>query len=257
VLANGDYVVASPNFGGAVGAATFGSGTTGVTGTITAQNSILSTNIPNFGSGSQFGSYIQDNPVFGTFVVSGVAGSSPVIESAGSAQGINSLLGNANQLPGQSITISPAVLENALAGGNTVRLAALNSIFIESPFSLNGGTLALSAGNEIVFGASVTGNTPFILTARALSADVAFTQADTTLDGVPFQGPLIPQMRTMVDGITAPSTQPAPAPYGVVMGQYCAVVRPDGSCEREEATTPNESIAARGNAYLGDLLYRR
>ncbi|HUK08412.1 MAG TPA: hypothetical protein VLX09_11130 [Stellaceae bacterium] len=137
----------------------------------------------------------------------------------------------------------------AIAVNFTGNYFGTESAVLSAQGGTQGGSIAIVGGSG--------SNTPFILTARALSADVAFTQANTTLDGVPFQGPLIAQMRTIVDGVTAPSTQPAPSPYGVVMGQYCPVVRPDGSCEREEATTPNEAIAARGNAYLGDLLYRR
>jgi hypothetical protein len=257
VLSNGDYVVASPNFGVSAGAATFGSGTTGVTGTITAQNSILSLGLPVGGTGSQFGSYIQDDPVLGTFVVSGIAGSAPVIESAGSARGIAALLPNLNSFPGQSVTISATALDTALAGGNSVVLAATNDIVILSPINAGGGKLALSAGNEIIFDASESGDIRLALTARAISGIAPFSQLNTTLNDFPFQDPLIAQMGTMVENITAPGINAVPASYTVV-GPRCIVVRPDGSCQTEETgATLSDTIAGRGNAYLGDLLYRR
>jgi hypothetical protein len=52
-LTNGNYVVASPSWNGSLGAATWGDGTAGVTGTIDAGNSLVGSN-PNdqVGSGS-------------------------------------------------------------------------------------------------------------------------------------------------------------------------------------------------------------
>ncbi len=50
-LANGNYVVLSPNFNGNRGAATFGSGTTGITGEVSAANSLVG-NSPNDTIGS-------------------------------------------------------------------------------------------------------------------------------------------------------------------------------------------------------------
>jgi hypothetical protein len=67
VLGNGNYAVMSPYFNGESGAVTLASGTTGVTGTVSAANSTLGA-IPR----GYFGAAVQDNAAVGTVVVSGL-----------------------------------------------------------------------------------------------------------------------------------------------------------------------------------------
>jgi hypothetical protein len=68
VLKNGNYVVMSPFFGGEKGAATLGSGTAGVSGTVSSANSILGTKAHGY-----LGQSVQEDTVNGRIVVSGSA----------------------------------------------------------------------------------------------------------------------------------------------------------------------------------------
>src|SRR5207249_172239 len=51
-LTNGNYVVGSPDWNGKLGAATWGSGTTGVSGSISAANSLIGTTAGDLVAGS-------------------------------------------------------------------------------------------------------------------------------------------------------------------------------------------------------------
>ncbi|MBV9522341.1 MAG: hypothetical protein JO010_06090, partial [Alphaproteobacteria bacterium] len=274
VLSNGDYVVSSPfalSAQGGQGAATFGSGTTGVTGVISAQNSVFGNS-----SGGTFANIVQDDPANGTFVVSSVANFGQVTIVGGSLKGIETILGAGS--PSGSVTITPTALQNALAGGNSVTLVATNDITVASPLNLgNGaltldagndifinavvdarnGSLALNAGNAVIFNADVLNSGNLLATAAGLGAGGSVSEITATFNGISLPDQPINQMLAIAGKATQPGTTLAAMPYAANLAPRCVTVRPDGSCETEPAVTLGDALAARGNAYLDDLLYRK
>ena len=72
VLSGGDYVVSSPNWDGAVanaGAATWGSGTAGVSGAVSAANSLVGC-IQNFFDVLRHIGSLREKPLFGAEITS-------------------------------------------------------------------------------------------------------------------------------------------------------------------------------------------
>jgi hypothetical protein len=105
VLSDGNYVVDSPDWNGRRGAVTWGSGTAGVSGTISAANSLVGSNpndsvgtLNNFGSSGisvlSNGNYVVDSPFWSgnrgaVTWGSGTAGVSGVVSAANSLVGSN------------------------------------------------------------------------------------------------------------------------------------------------------------------------
>ncbi len=137
-LSNGNYVVVSPSWNNNVGAVTWGSGTSGVTGTVSDTNSLVGTSGGN--SGDQVGSFGVTALSNGNYVVASPSwnnsqgavtwgnGSNGIV---GTVSGLNSLLGTVagDQMGESGIT--------ALGNGNYV---------VSSP-SWNGGRGAATWGN--------------------------------------------------------------------------------------------------------------
>ncbi|HLJ64991.1 MAG TPA: filamentous hemagglutinin N-terminal domain-containing protein [Stellaceae bacterium] len=289
VLANGDYVVGSPFADNGRGAVTIGSGVSGVSGVLSAQNSVI-------GTGGQFGTFLYDNPALGTAIAFGY--SSDAVELAVSAKGINNLLGNANNFPGTSPVIAPGALQPALAGGGTVTLAAGNNITIASALDAKGGALVLKAGNDIVIDGNLTnfarlnlaainnitiasvldakggalvlntGNGIVIdgdlrnlasltLTGHSLDGSGSLPEGVATFNGLSLANPLVLQALTITGNVTQPYDTAAPVSYVQTMLPHCVTLQSDGSCDREPPKDIGGLLASRGNAYLGDLLYQR
>jgi hypothetical protein len=152
VLANGNCVVTSPSWsnGGLtnVGAATWINGTTGITGTINAANSVL-------GSTSNSGmNRAVDDPVNNTFLVPFAVPGSLVIGIPDPSQLTYPLGASA------SIAVDPAQLTGVLSAGTNLVLEASNDITVDSPIVVdnptgNGGNLTLRAGRSIILNASI------------------------------------------------------------------------------------------------------
>src|SRR5262249_26871117 len=77
VLSNGNYVVDSPNWNSNTGAVTWGSGTTGITGTISAANSLVGS-----GAGDQVGADFDASTATGSGGVTPLANGNYVVASA-------------------------------------------------------------------------------------------------------------------------------------------------------------------------------
>ena len=155
-LANGNYVVVSPFWANGsatqAGAVTWGSGTSGVRGAVSASNSLVGTL-----SGDQLGSGGAAALPNGNFLVS-----SPNF-SAGTGQVLISHAALSQQtfagFAGSDVGLDPVNLQNLLANGTAVTLQANTDLTIASPITVagnTGGTLTLQAGRSIVFNANVT-----------------------------------------------------------------------------------------------------
>ncbi len=182
-LTNGNYVVSSPSWhnGAAtsVGAATWGSGTAGISGVISSTNSLV-----GLTSNSGLSSEVADN-VNGTFYASfytetgtppggGTYGgrvrvgsqSAPISSQAFASQ------------TGQSVTLAPAVT-GTLNTGAAVTLQASNDITITNAITAdnpggNGGNLTLQAGRSLFINADITTD----------NGNLTLTANDTLANGV-------------------------------------------------------------------------
>jgi hypothetical protein len=169
-LANGNYVVNSPNWdridGGALancGAVTYGSGTSGITGTVSQKNSVIG-GIANAGLGTP----ADNTSVEGTFVC-------PFFTEEAVRIGLTS----PNQLTyalasDQNVTILPSFVTDTLNDGINVSLFANNDITISSLLSYNTGNLSMSAGRSVLFDADVSTG----------GANLTVVANDTLADGV-------------------------------------------------------------------------
>jgi hypothetical protein len=171
-LSNGNYVVLSPNWNGARGAATWVNGTTGQTldgrSTITPPNSLVGT-ADNAGLGS-----IVENRVTQTFLARFVT------EGGGR---VTAGLADPNLLTyclaqGQTLMITPDFLTRTLNTGTAVVLQASNDITINDPITVSagghGGALTLQAGRSILINAAITTD----------NGDLTLIANDTLANGV-------------------------------------------------------------------------
>ncbi len=187
-LSNGNYVVFSPSWdNGAVtdaGAATWGSGSVGVSGVVSSANSIV-------GLTSNWGlqPVVVDN-VNGTFYATFLneAGTPPGGGTFGGRVRVGSQITSPNTPPlasqtfasqtGVSVTLTPAVT-GTLNTGAAVTLQASNDITIASAITAdnpggNGGNLAFQAGRSLLINANITTD----------NGNLTLTANDTVANGV-------------------------------------------------------------------------
>ncbi len=160
-LANGNYVVSSPlwNAGGltvAAGAATWSSGTAGITGAVSGSNSLVGAfAADNLGSGGitplANGSFVVSSPIYdnGT-IVTGMAhyvtpsAGGPIVET----YAIN---------PSSDVALSATQISNILSTGTDLLLQANNDITVNTAVTAtNGGMLTLQAGRSVLLNADIT-----------------------------------------------------------------------------------------------------
>ncbi|WP_301101408.1 YDG domain-containing protein [Propionivibrio sp.] len=159
-LANGNYVVSSPNWdNGAIvdaGAVTWGNGTTGISGAVSSANSLV---------GSTANDAVGNNGVTalinGNYVVSSISWNNGAIASVGAATwgngttGINGAVTSANSLVG--ITANDQVGNwgiTALANGNYV----VNSPYWDKGAIVDAGAVTLGKGTTGISGAVTSAN---------------------------------------------------------------------------------------------------
>jgi filamentous hemagglutinin family protein len=157
-LTNGNYVVRSSAWDNGAfanaGAVTWGSGTAGVSGAVSATNSLVGSKIDdNVGSGGitalTNGNYVVRSPNF-----DGQRGAVWLVaDPASAAEMINASSGTAN--------VNPALLANAAGAGTTVTLQATNDITVNSAVNV-AGKLNLLAGNRMTLnaGGTITSTAP-------------------------------------------------------------------------------------------------
>ena len=164
-LSNGNYVVNSanwhpgpnPRIPAAVGAVTWGDGTSGVSGAVSAANSLLgATGTSMLGSGGildlQNGSYLINSPRYGV----GNIGQVLVASTAGNPTSVSNIA--FADTPGQTVNVPASNLAFTLAGGTAVTLQASNDITVNNDVLVsgnNGGSLTLQAGRSIVLNANI------------------------------------------------------------------------------------------------------
>jgi hypothetical protein len=171
-LSNGNYVVISPNWNGYRGAATWASGTSGLTldgdNTITPQNSLV-----GLAANSGFGGVVDD-PVNQSFLA-------PFSTDGGGRVVIGLVDPNQfsyDRAQGQTVTLTPAFLSATLNAGTAVVLQASNDITVNSPILVSaggaGGALTLQAGRSILINANI----------RTDGGDLALIANDPLANGV-------------------------------------------------------------------------
>jgi hypothetical protein len=165
-LSNGNYLVLSATFsyGDArdAGAVTFGNGTTGISGVVSAANSLVGSSAMDYVGQSTImelanGNYVVINPYWSNYTGAvtfgrGTTGVSGVISAT------NSLVGS---LPGDSVGVSPS--------GTGVTVLSNGNYVVASPFWLN------SAG-AVTFGNGTTGISGVISAANSLVGSSANDQ---------------------------------------------------------------------------------
>ena len=182
-LTNGNFVVMSPNWDGAaqdVGAVTWGNGTTGVSGVVSAANSLVGTTLyDNVGSAGVValpnGNYVVRSQVWDGAAAdvgavtwgNGTTGSSGVVSAANSLVGttLNDQVGysgvtaltNGNYVVGSMLWNGAAVDVGAVTWGNGTTgisgaVSAANSLVgsTAGDFVSNGGMMELTNGNYLV-----------------------------------------------------------------------------------------------------------
>ena len=148
-LTNGNYVVGSQNWNGDMGAATWGSGTAGVSGAVSAANSLVGSTASDFvGSG-----------------VTALSNGNYVVASSSFAGNTGQVLigtpGNIgfDTASGQTLRINPSGISATLAGGTAVTLQASNDITVNSNImvaGMAGGAFTLQAGRSINLNSVIT-----------------------------------------------------------------------------------------------------
>ncbi|HEY5072886.1 MAG TPA: filamentous hemagglutinin N-terminal domain-containing protein [Caulobacteraceae bacterium] len=172
-LSNGDYVVNSSNWANGseaqAGAVTWGADATGVSGAVSAANSLVGT------SRNALLEFRGDGGATTTFVASG--GGQVFI----GITDLNALTYSRAQ--DQTVTITPSALAAELATGSAITLQASNDITVNSAVDVpgsSGGALALDAGRSIALNASITtanGNLTLLANTK-LSAGVVDSERD-------------------------------------------------------------------------------
>ncbi len=154
-LSNGNYVVRSPLWGSSdFGAVTWGNGSTGITGQVSAANSFVGST-----ANDQVGSSSVTDAGSGRYIVastnySGGAGTVRLFADPQLPSGTTFAA-----TPSMDVTLSALSLAQILATGTNVVLQANNDIMVNSPIIVSGstgGNLTLQAGRSILFNANIT-----------------------------------------------------------------------------------------------------
>ncbi|WP_199540970.1 two-partner secretion domain-containing protein [Paraburkholderia kururiensis] len=150
-LTNGNYVVNSSSWNAGRGAVTWGSRTSGVTGTLSSANSLV---------GSSAGDYVGSPTGDGSYGVNPLANGNYVVLSQGQNGMVwlvadPSNLGNLASGSMADVTVSPAQLAVAAGAGSSITLQATNDITVNSAVSV-AGRLSLVAGNVLTLNAGLT-----------------------------------------------------------------------------------------------------
>ena len=171
-LTNGNYVVATPNWNGMLGAATWGSGTAGVTGAVSSTNSLVGSNTYDSigglagGSGSTITASSVTALTNGNYVVTAPSWKNGSLPDAGAATwgngstGTTGVVSSANSLVGSSASDLVGIAVTALTNGNYV---------VGSNWS-NG---AVAAAGAATWGNGSTGITGTISSANSLVGSTA------------------------------------------------------------------------------------
>ena len=161
-LSNGNYVVDSFGWLGGRGAVTFGSGTTGISGVVSASNSLVGTTsgdyVGNYLTALNNGNYVVDSPYWNN----GSATSAGAVTFGSGTTGISGVVSANNSLVGS--TFNDQVGFNA---GNPDVTALGNGNYVVDSSGWNNGTGAVS------FGSGTTGISGAVSASNSLVGSVA------------------------------------------------------------------------------------
>jgi hypothetical protein len=164
-LTNGNYVVLSPNWSNGTGAATFCSGVTGRTGTVSAANSLVGA-APGDHVGSDGGTSLSD----GNYVVNssnwhnGTAANAGAVTFGSGVSGVSGIVSPANSLAGS------AAGDNVGGFGGTVTQLTNGNYVVTSPNWHNG---AVANAGAVTFGSGTTGVSGVVSPANSLVGSTA------------------------------------------------------------------------------------
>jgi Repeat of unknown function (DUF5650) len=179
VLSNGNYVLISSHWNGSLGAATWGEGSIGVSGQISASNSLVGTITNDFQSGSITalvnGNYVIGAPDWnvdtgaaiwcnGTTSLSGtIAGNNPLVGAAANDHvgAIVTALSNGNYVVGSSFwngSVGAATWGSGTTGVSGVVSSSNSLVGAAANDSVGGSVSALSNGNYVVVSFDWNGN---------------------------------------------------------------------------------------------------
>ncbi len=162
-LSNGNYVVLSPAWNSALGAATWGNGTTGVAGLVTNTNSLVGTTVGDqVGFG---GAALLSN---GHYVVISPSWSNGGVTNAGAATWGNGTTGITGAVTSTNSLVGTATSDQVGAG----RITALsNGNYVVSSSSWNLG--ATAQVGAVTWGSGTTGVTGVVSSANSLTGSTA------------------------------------------------------------------------------------
>jgi hypothetical protein len=226
VLSNGNYVVSSPYWSNFAGAVTFGSGTSGVSGVVSAANSLIGVGPDHSVTPLSNGNYLVDNPDWSnrsgavTFG-SGTSGVSGVISAA------NSLVGLVFGTNLQTIPVLDNVNANYYGvflneGGGRVRVASQVD-GLSGPATTH--TSVTSSGTTTVFGQNVT---------FTVSVGVFATESSTPTGTVTFRDGSNILGTSTLDS----SDQATFAASGLSVGTHVITVTYDGDANFRASLSP-------------------
>jgi hypothetical protein len=170
-LTNGNYVVSSPNFGSVYGAATWGNGTTGVVGVVSASNSLVGSDVYDRVSENNGvvalsnGNYVVISPFWGF----GETGSAGAVTWGNGNTGISGVVSASNSLVGAT--------GNDYVGYGGVTALSNGNYLVESPI-WDGVTADVGA---ITWANGATGRTGTVSSSNSLVGSTANDMLETQI----------------------------------------------------------------------------
>ncbi|MDQ5986655.1 MAG: hypothetical protein CSYNP_02385 [Syntrophus sp. SKADARSKE-3] len=263
-LTNGNYVVNSPYWNSYAGAVTWGNGATGISGVVSASNSLLGDR-----ANANFGSYVTtlniNNRVAVADKTGGTGGRVYILD--GTTSGGSDSIASATYAnnPGVDSTITPATLTSTLNTGTAVTLQANNDITLSAALTANnsgnGGNLTLAAGRSILLNADITtDNGNLTLIANETSANgVVTAQRDAGTAVITSTGALLNTGTGNIQielrdgaGRTGGQAQSGDISLGILTGRNIAVSNagPGAVAQTGTITTTGTAGSAGGNVTI-------
>jgi hypothetical protein len=145
-LTNGNYVICSPNWGNDVGAVTWGSGTSGVSGIVSSANSLVGSNLDDrVGLGGV--TALAD----GNYVVDSYGVSRGAVTWGSGTSGVSGTISSANSLVGSAVSDEVGV-------GGVTALANGNYVVDSDQWNIDRGAVTWGSGTSGVSGAVSSAN---------------------------------------------------------------------------------------------------
>jgi hypothetical protein len=153
-LSNGNFVIVSPQWNGSLGAVTWGNGTTGISGTVSAANSLVGSSIKEDNGVVPLsnGNYVVANPYWSN----GSATNAGEVTWGSGTAGVSGTVSAANSVVGSTT--------NDFIGNSIVALSNGNYV-VDSPYWSNG---SVANAGAVTWGNGVAGTTGVVSVANSL-----------------------------------------------------------------------------------------